>query len=235
VKKPKKIIAIICARKNSKGLRHKNLKKLNGKPLIFHTIKAAKNTKKIKDIYVSTDSIEIAKIAKRFGAKVPFLRPKKLATDNIKTDQVLKHALLKIENEIDEKMDYVVYLQITEPLRPKNIITKCINKILSHKLDTVFAAKPYKKNIWFKKKNQFKRLNHFEEHGLPRQKKKLLFREDTGVACVSKAKIIRSGSRIGKKVDIITYDHEFDYIDIHNKNDLLIANFIFKKKLFKNS
>ena len=108
MKKPKKIIAIICARKNSKGLRHKNLKKLNGKPLIFHTIKAAKNTKKIKDIYVSTDSIEIAKIAKRFGAKVPFLRPKKLATDNIKTDQVLKHALLKIENEIDEKIVEIV-------------------------------------------------------------------------------------------------------------------------------
>ncbi|MBI49374.1 MAG: acylneuraminate cytidylyltransferase [Crocinitomicaceae bacterium] len=232
--KYKKIIAIICARKNSKSLKNKNLKKLNGKPLIFHTIKAAKNTKKIKDIYVSTDSIKIAQTAKKFGAKVPFLRPKKLATDITKTDDVLRHALLKIENKNNEKIDYVVYLQVTEPLRPKNIITKCINKILSHKLDTVFAAKPYKKNIWFHEKKKIKRLNYFEEHGLPRQKKKLLFREDTGVACVSKAKIIRTGKRIGKKVGIVSYNHDFDYIDIHNKNDLLITNYILKNKLFKN-
>tara|TARA_B110000116_G_C16377825_1_gene377147 strand:- start:296 stop:511 length:216 start_codon:yes stop_codon:yes gene_type:complete len=65
------------------------------------------------------------------------------------------------------------------------------------------------------------------------KKKKLLLREDTGVACISKASIIRNGSRIGKKVDVVLYEHDFDYIDIHNKNDLLISNFIQKKDLFK--
>jgi CMP-N-acetylneuraminic acid synthetase len=68
---------------------------------------------------------------------------------------------------------------------------------------------------------------------MPRQKKKSLFREDTGVACVTKVNFILKGKRIGKKIGIIEYENDFDYIDIHNKNDLTIANDILKKKLFK--
>jgi|TARA_B110001452_G_C15132540_1_gene394571 CMP-N,N'-diacetyllegionaminic acid synthase len=234
MKKRYNIISIICVRKNSKGLKNKNLMKIGNKSLLSHTIFAAKKSQYISKVYVSTDCNKIKKEANKHGALTPFKRPKNLSGDNVTSEKVLQHALINIENNSKKNIDYVLYLQVTEPFRPKLIIDNCIKKIIrNRKLDTVFAAKSYKKNIWYKKNNSLIRLNSFEKYGLPRQKKKLLLREDTGVACISKASIIRNGSRIGKKVDVVLYEHDFDYIDIHNKNDLLISNFIQKKDLFK--
>ena len=88
-----KIICVIPARKGSKGLKDKNIKKLNGIPLIAWSIKVAKRCKFIDEIIVSTDSLKIAEIAKKYGAKVPFLRPKKFATDKSSSFSVLKHAI----------------------------------------------------------------------------------------------------------------------------------------------
>ena len=89
----KKIIAIIPARGGSKGIKKKNIASLKGKPLIFYSIKEAKKSKLISDLVVSTDSNEIAKIAKKYGAQVPFIRPKNLSTDFAGSAPVIKHAL----------------------------------------------------------------------------------------------------------------------------------------------
>tara|TARA_B100000579_G_scaffold422752_1_gene425104 strand:- start:473 stop:1174 length:702 start_codon:yes stop_codon:yes gene_type:complete len=229
-----KIITIICARKNSKGLKNKNILLLNGKPLIYYTIKSAIKSNYTKDIYVSTDSSEIAINSEKFGAKALFPRPKYLSGDNITSEKVLQYTLKKIEKIKKIKYDYVLYLQVTEPFRNKNIIDRCIYKILKNKkIDSVFAAKPYKKNIWYKKNNKIIRLNYFERYGIPRQKKNLLYREDTGIACISKASFIRKGLRLGNNVEIVKHHNDFDYIDIHNKNDLYLSNIILKKKIFK--
>ena len=77
-----KYIALICARGGSKGLPGKNIKLLNGIPLIGWSIKAALQTERISRVIVSTDSLDIAKVAKEYGAEVPFIRPKELAEDN---------------------------------------------------------------------------------------------------------------------------------------------------------
>ena len=78
----KKIIAVIPARSGSKRLPNKNIKTFNGHPLLYWSIAAAKKVKIIDEIYVSTDPLKIQKIAKRYGALVPCLRPKKYSTDN---------------------------------------------------------------------------------------------------------------------------------------------------------
>ena len=96
--KPKKIIALIMARKGSKSIPYKNIKLLHGYPLIAWTIAAAKLSKKIDRIIVSTDDKKIAKIAKRFDAEIPFLRPKKFAEDNSTDFGVLNHFLKWYEN-----------------------------------------------------------------------------------------------------------------------------------------
>ena len=96
----KKIICVIPARSGSKGLKNKNLKKLKNLPLIAHTINQAKKSKYISDVYVSTDSIKIANISKRYGAIVPFLRPKKLARDS---SMVMDSYFYLIENIRDKK------------------------------------------------------------------------------------------------------------------------------------
>mgnify|MGYP001164150906 FL=1 len=89
----KKVLCVIPARKGSKGLRNKNIKKLNKIPLIAWSILTAKKCKLIDEIIVSTDCPKISKIAMKYGANAPFIRPKKLATDKASSFSVLKHAI----------------------------------------------------------------------------------------------------------------------------------------------
>lgn len=111
-----KLLAVIPAREGSKGIRNKNIVLLCGKPLIYYTIKCALDSKVFEKVIVSTDSEKIAEISKKYGAEVPFLRPKELATDQAKGIDVLIHAMEWIERNF-KKFDAVMYLQPTSPLR----------------------------------------------------------------------------------------------------------------------
>lgn len=110
------IIAIIPARSGSKGLKDKNIKNLNGKPLIAYTIEAAVKSGVFKDIIVSTDSREYAKIAEKYGAEVPFLRNEELAEDTSSTNDVIEDVIIKLK-ELGREYDNVMILQPTSPLR----------------------------------------------------------------------------------------------------------------------
>ena len=101
----KEIIAIIPARSGSKSIKNKNIVNLFGKPLIYYSINVAIKSKYISRVIVSTDSKKIKKIALKYGAEVPFLRPKKYSLDNSKDYEVINHALkwlkkMKILNQI---------------------------------------------------------------------------------------------------------------------------------------
>lgn len=111
-----KILAIIPARSGSKGLKDKNIKKLNGKPMISYTIEAALKSEIFTNVIVSTDSQKYAEIAKKAGAEVPFIRPEKLATDESTTTDVILHAISEMEKRNDG-YDYFMLLQPTSPLR----------------------------------------------------------------------------------------------------------------------
>ena len=89
----KKILGFVPARMGSKGIKNKNLKILNKKPLIYWPINALKKSKFVDTVLLSTDSTKIRKIGLKLGAEAPFLRPKKLATDNAMTTDAIKHAL----------------------------------------------------------------------------------------------------------------------------------------------
>lgn len=115
-------IAIIPARSGSKGLKDKNIKPLNGKPLIAYTIEAARNSNLFDEIFVSTDSSEYARIAREFGASVPFLRSGELSSDTASSWDVVRDALLNFM-KIGKEFDTVALLQPTSPLRKsKDII-----------------------------------------------------------------------------------------------------------------
>ncbi len=121
-----KIIAIIPARSGSKGFPGKNIANFMGKPLISWPIKAAQNSKYISDVYITTDSKIIAEIAKKYGAKVPWIRPNELASDNSLRSDVILHALDNLPT-----CDYFVYLEPTSPLTDGEDIDKAIDKLLS--------------------------------------------------------------------------------------------------------
>lgn len=112
----KRLLAIIPARGGSKGIPHKNIIDLDGKPLIEYTIDASIHSNYIDYTFVSTDDVEIATIAKNAGAKVPFLRPVELALDTSKTIDAVLYSVRKLE-EIGECFDAIVLLQATQPLR----------------------------------------------------------------------------------------------------------------------
>ena len=107
-KKPLKILCIILARSGSKTVKNKNIAKINGKPLIWYTIKEALKSNVFDEILVSTDSKKYRKIAIKLGAKVPFLRPKKLSTGKTKAVDCLKFTLKKFEKITNKKYPYIV-------------------------------------------------------------------------------------------------------------------------------
>ena len=225
MEKKLKTICIIPARGGSKGLPGKNVKSFNGKPLIAWPILAAKQCNKIDQILVTTDSEEIAKKAEFFGATVPSLRPPSLAQDDTTTEATLKYALNDFENLNNTRFDLCVFLTCTDIFRSVNWITGAIERLENDStLDSVFAASPTHKNYWHKDKNgKLKRVLREMEFYSSRQEKKPIYREDTGLACASRAALWRVGKRIGDNVDIIINENFETSIDIHNEFDFFIA------------
>lgn len=124
--KPGFVMGIIPARSGSKGVRNKNIRCLQGYPMIAYSIAAAKMSDSIDRIIVSTDSAEYAKIARYYGAEVPFIRPAELATDQSTDIDFMKHTinwLYKNESDIPE---FFVHLRPTYPLRDYNLIDKAV-------------------------------------------------------------------------------------------------------------
>lgn len=129
--KNKKILAIIPARGGSKGLPDKNIKLLNGKPLIAWTIEQAKSSEYIDEVFVTTDSIDIAKVSESFGVKVPFLRPAELASDTASSVAVIEHVISHFKQS-NKFFDYIILLEPTSPLRKDNDIDDAIKKCISN-------------------------------------------------------------------------------------------------------
>lgn len=139
--KGKTVVAVIPARAGSKGLLNKNVKRLLGKPLISYTIEAALRSKFIDRVIVSTDGKKIAKIARKYGAEVPFLRPAYLATDTVHTPPVIEHAVNYLEKNENYKVNIVVTLQPTSPLRKAEHIDLGIKKFLKEGTDSLVGVK----------------------------------------------------------------------------------------------
>lgn len=126
----RRFLAIIPARGGSKGLPRKNIKNLCGKPLIAWSIERALNSKYVDEVMVTTDCKDIANIAKRYGANVPFLRPDYLATDTATTFDAVRHTIDYYKTEENKEFDYIVLLEPTSPLREKDDIDNMIEKII---------------------------------------------------------------------------------------------------------
>lgn len=134
--KKKRILGVVPARGGSKGLPGKNIRSLNGKPLIAWTIQAGLKSKYLDKVIVSTDSPKIAAVAEKWGALVPFLRPKILSTDKAKSIDVLFHALQFLKERGDE-YDYIIMLEPTSPLREVGDIDRSIEMLMRNKVGAV--------------------------------------------------------------------------------------------------
>lgn len=143
------LLITICARGGSKGVIGKNIRDLAGKPLIYYTIKQALDWGKGKRVVVSTDSEEIARIAKKYGAEIPFLRPAKLASDNAIKEEAIRHALLNCEKIFNEKYDFVMDLDATAPIRSLRDLENAFKLFRNVKPKTLFSVVPARRNPYF--------------------------------------------------------------------------------------
>ena len=142
-----KKLVIIPARAGSKRLPNKNLKLLDGKPLIMHSVEIARKIFDDNEICVSTDSSEIKTIVEKSGLEVPFLRPGNLAQDNSSTEDVLIHALNWYRQD-GYNPDIIILLQPTSPFRRLKDINNAIKKF-SNEIDMVVSVKETKTNLYF--------------------------------------------------------------------------------------
>jgi N-acylneuraminate cytidylyltransferase len=143
------IIAFIFAREGSKGLPNKNIKIFNGKPLIAWSIEHAKAVKRIDRVIVSTDSEEIAQIAKEYGAEVPFIRPSELANDNSPEWFSWQHGLKYLIDTDKALPDLMLSIPTTAPLRIVDDIDKVIDEYKNNKVDIVITVTESYRNPFF--------------------------------------------------------------------------------------
>lgn len=160
-------LGVITARGGSKGIRGKNIYPVLGKPLIAYTIDAATKSQYLDDCIISTDSERIAEIAIKWGGNVPFLRPTEIAQDSTPSVDVLIHALQWYEEHWNRKVDAVVLLQPTAPMRLPEDIDNAIVKFKKGSARSLFSC--------YEEKAAHPFVMYIEEHGLLRP---LLFKED---------------------------------------------------------
>lgn len=163
--KNKTILALITARGGSKGIPRKNIKPLNGIPLINWTINAAKRSRYVDRLIISTDDHEIADIAKCAGCEVPFIRPEELATDLATSMDVILHALENIKTDYD----YLLLLQPTSPFRSTTQIDSIIEQGINNLVPITVSVSESKKHPSFmytlEKKCQLTPILPNQQHG----------------------------------------------------------------------
>ncbi|OSM00114.1 acylneuraminate cytidylyltransferase family protein [Magnetofaba australis] len=223
-----KTLAIIPARGGSKGLPRKNVLKLRGKPLVAYPIAAAMASGACDRVFVTTDDAEIADAAREAGADVPFLRPADLAADVTTMEATLQQALEAYEAHTGETFEIVVFLTPTDVFREPEWIAKAVELMKADPaLESAFAGRPDFKNYWEPLPDGgWQRVRSYMQVYGQRQERlrngRVIYREDTGLTCATRASIIRSGRRIGNKVELIPCSHLAD-LDIHTALDLHLA------------
>jgi N-acylneuraminate cytidylyltransferase/CMP-N,N'-diacetyllegionaminic acid synthase len=218
------MIAIVPARGGSKGLPGKNIKELLGKPMIAYTIEEALKSKYITEVIISTDCIEIEEVAKKYGAKSPFLRPEHLATDSAKAIDNYIYTVDRLNNEFGYNIKDFAVLQPTSPLRTVEDIDGAIELFKDRKADSVVSYTeehhPIEWHKYITKDGKFE--NIFEEKLLNRQEiKKSYF--PNGAVFVFDYEMIKQGKYYSdnsyayimprsRSVDVDTIE-DFKYIE----------------------
>jgi len=223
------ILAIIPARSGSKGIKNKNIRLFNNLPLIAHTILCTKKSKNITRIIVSTDSNDIADISCKYGAEVPFLRPKKLSQDSSSIIGVVEHVLRELRDTEGYVPDNIMLLQPTSPLRNTNDINKSILLFKQKKADAVVSICGTENLLFNKdKKNQIKVLNKEFLNNSNRQKLEKMYKLDGSMIFLIKTSVfLKNRSFFTGK--LFGYEIErWRAIDLDEPQDFVIGELIHK-------
>lgn len=215
-----KILAVIPARAGSRAIPNKNIRSLNGRPMIYYTIKNAISSRYISDVIVSTDSYEVKIIAEQMGVHCHWRTPE-LCEDSVALDSVIYDAVISNEKEYD----YVITMQPTSPTLQVATLDDAIKYTIAKGLDTVISAinRPYLS--WREEKG--KKVPNYEKR-LNRQYLPANYIE-TGAFVISKRSVVTEISRIGKNLDVYEVS-ETEAIDVDTFIDLYAVGEILNEK-----
>lgn len=197
----KNIIAIIPARGGSKRIRKKNIIPVAGLPLVAHSILQARRSKFIKQVFVSTEDSEIAKVVKQYQAEV-VERPLALANDKATSESVLLHVLDYLKKQGEPDPDLVVFLQATSPLRKADDIDRAIEKIIADEADSLFSACRDKGLFWRLKDGQINPINYDFKNRVREQDMGIQYRENGSIYVFKPAILRQYNNRLGGKIAV---------------------------------
>lgn len=224
------MIAIIPARVGSKGLPGKNIKKLLDKPLIAYTIEEALASKAISRVILSTDDEEIASIGKNYGAEVPFMRPAELAGDNALAVDVYNYTLNRLDQTEGGRIESLVILQPTSPLRKASDIDDAVALFESKNADSVISFceehHPISWNKYISEEGKISSI--FENNVRNRQAEKRSYYPN-GAVYVFRRAMMEKGVYYSEKTYAYLMDR-INSVDIDTLEDFMYAEYILKSQ-----
>tara|TARA_B100000902_G_scaffold389794_1_gene437553 strand:+ start:860 stop:1549 length:690 start_codon:yes stop_codon:yes gene_type:complete len=227
------ILCTICARAGSKGIKDKNLKKIKDKPLIFYTIKNAKNINIFNQIVISSDSKKVINFGKKFKVKNNLIRPKYLAKDNSPKIPVIRHALLEMEKKYNKKFSIIVDLDVTAPLRNNDDVKKALKKFKTNNYNTLFSVNIARKNPYYNcieiKKKKILPIKKEKNFFTSRQEAPKVFEMNAAISIWNRKTLLNKNSLFTKNTGIYVMPIERSF-DIDTSLDLEIVKYLLKKK-----
>ena len=221
-----KILVVIPARGGSKGIPRKNVRLLDGQPLISYSINVAKSSEYVDDVVVTTDDSEIALLSEKFGASV-IRRSEELSTDETPLDPVVYDAMVQKEKLAFDEYDLVITLQPTSPLIKTSTLDSVIEKFEDFAIDSVITVVDDRRLSWgYDENNERFFPNYIERKN--RQDLPKDFKE-TGAILATRRKFVNEFSRLGTNIDIVEVSQE-ESVDVTNYEDWWIAEKYLQRK-----
>ena len=221
-----KILVVIPARGGSKGIPRKNVRLLDGQPLISYSINVAKSSEYVDDVVITTDDSEIALLSEKFGASV-IRRSEELSTDETPLDPVVYDAMVQKEKLAFDEYDLVITLQPTSPLIKTSTLDQVIEKFEDFAIDSVITVVDDRRLSWgYDENNERFFPNYIERKN--RQDLPKDFKE-TGAILATRRKFVNEFSRLGTNIDIVEVSQE-ESVDVTNYEDWWIAEKYLQRK-----
>ena len=192
---------------------------LAGKPLIGYTIEQALQSKYINKVLVSTDNPELAKLSEEFGASAPFLRDESLSEDFVDIEKVLQYSMERMD-DLKIFPDIIVYLEITFPFRPKQLMDDMIIQLVNNGFDSVLAVRRESRSIWSEKDGRIERV---DKGDIPRKYKEPCFIGIKGLCCVTHPEFVREGSLLGSRIGVYEVNNPYSSIEVRGEEEVKMA------------
>lgn len=212
-----RVIAVVPARGGTDRVPYLNIKRLGDRPLLAHTLDAARASAVVDRVIVSTDDPGVAEVAKAHGAEAPFLRPRPLASDIPSLKPVIAHAIGEVEKG-GERADIVVVLQATTPFREATAIDAAVERLIEGGFDTVVSVTEDRTLSWRARDGRLVPL--FEKEGR-RDEQAPVYRENGGVVAMRRV-VLDGASRFGERIGYLVLDRRAGFT-VHDLEDFWMA------------